>query len=429
MPARLGIHILGPRYGESIILELPDGGIGVIDCFAAGLTPHPVVGFLVSRFPKLSKLRFLGVTHPHADHCYRIAEILEKFGTEEVWAFHPFPTGQILNYYTALAKFGTRDAVEEALGLTVGSIATSLLQFRERIHRPIQSRQMKFRSFAGGHNDAVFCGDRVRISHLTPVAQSQFRYAASLETAAERIFKDGLELRPVADLQEPKHNRASGSILIQFGTTRILLMADAEEELWEDWLATNPPVELCRPVHFLKIAHHGSLNGYHPRVYAAIADRRQTIGVLTPFNQGKVHLPNASGVQAIRSHVRALYCTNRLSAASTSGLQWDSVASRPMPRLPARWAYAITRHPALANLLESSATERAPVTSSTPSIPAEWVQDAQKSPELWRLFRHDVCLPTPNSPQAEAHRISAYYDDRGNNQSLEVSEGAGILHS
>jgi hypothetical protein len=50
----LTVHVLGPRLGESVILELPDGGVGVIDSFAPeGTSPHPVIDFLNQRFPRL----------------------------------------------------------------------------------------------------------------------------------------------------------------------------------------------------------------------------------------------------------------------------------------------------------------------------------------------------------------------------------------
>ncbi len=35
MPDVLGIHIIGGGYGESIVLELPNGKVGVLDCFSA----------------------------------------------------------------------------------------------------------------------------------------------------------------------------------------------------------------------------------------------------------------------------------------------------------------------------------------------------------------------------------------------------------
>lgn len=99
MASRLVIHVLGPRFGESVILGLPDGSVGVIDSFASS-GKHPVVAFLEGAFPTVTRLRFLAITHPHADHCFRAVEIIDRFWPSEIWMFHPFPSGQVQNYYT-----------------------------------------------------------------------------------------------------------------------------------------------------------------------------------------------------------------------------------------------------------------------------------------------------------------------------------------
>jgi hypothetical protein len=63
MPA-LAVHVIGPGYGESIVLHLPDGSVGVIDTFAARHGRPPTLGFLRSHFPPATPVRFLAVTPP-----------------------------------------------------------------------------------------------------------------------------------------------------------------------------------------------------------------------------------------------------------------------------------------------------------------------------------------------------------------------------
>ncbi len=425
MAARLGIHILGPRYGESIILELPDGTIGVIDSFASSGT-HPVIAFLEATFPALTGLRFLAITHPHADHCYRVVEILNRFGTDEIWVFHPFPSGQVQNYYTALAKHGRRDRVEAALDLPVGSVAESLLQLHNWVRRPVRHGTLHFRRFTGEQPFARFCEGRLRVHYLTPVSQAQFIYADDVEQCARRMFEDGATLRPADELSAPDHNLTSSTILIEYGQTRILLMADAECPRWQEWLATEPAMDLLRPVDFIKVSHHGSANGCHQPLYQRLAYSTRTLAVVTPFNHGKVSLPSTEGIRAIRPHVRDLYCTNYGLAQASTGLPWEPVLPLPFPHLPLRWASMIRNRQELAALLVPEAGGIV-VPDSQPVVPRTWVTDCQRSPELWRVLRPELRPPIVSGPACTDYIISAWYDNRSTLLDLRVGSGAGRL--
>ena len=348
MATRLGIHVIGPRIGESIVLELPDGGVGVIDSFASRRGTHPVIAFLDSRFPGLKELRFFALTHPHADHCFRAEDVLNRFQLKENWIFRPFPAGQVQDYYEALRKLEKADTVEAALGLPAGSVSMSLLKLENALYS--LKGQFQFRYFASPRSFTL-CGGSLELHFLTPGDNCQLSYAQTVSAAARHIFKDGPSLVANGRLPEPDHNLASGSVLIRYGKTRALLMSDAEVPLWEELLDTPPPAELCIPLHFIKTAHHGSLTGYSQRFYAIFGDPKVTVAVMTPFNRGNKHLPMAAGVQAVRPHVRNLYCTNRNSAASSTGLSWVSDAPQPLPSLPAAWANLIRRSRDLAWLL------------------------------------------------------------------------------
>src|SRR5262249_29812175 len=197
------------------------------------------------------------------------------------------------------------------------------------------------------------------------------------------------------------HNLASGAVLVEYGVTRALFMSDAECQLWEYCLATDPPAELRMPVHFLKVSHHGSNNGYCRSLYSVVADPAMTVSVVTPFNHGNVHLPTAVGVQAVRPHVLYMYCTNRAAAEASTQLRWDPQSPPAIPRLPSRWTAMIRRVPALGRLLVPEA--RVPASAGrAPALPLEWVADAQRAPALWQLIRpaHRQPTATPNSTES-----------------------------
>ena len=118
---KLGIHVFGGGRGESIVIELPTGEVGVIDSFGTHHTGPPTLDFLRARYPTLTKLKFVALTHPHADHCMGMFHYFEKFGVEEFWVFHSFVEHTCMGFFKAMHDKGTKDAVEKALDLPAGS--------------------------------------------------------------------------------------------------------------------------------------------------------------------------------------------------------------------------------------------------------------------------------------------------------------------
>jgi len=423
-PKRLGIHVIGPRYGESVILALPDGGIGVIDSFASR-THHPVMDFLKSQFPNQRELRFLALTHPHADHCYRIADLLGEFTVQEVWIFQPWPLFLVQRYFETLSDLGSPDEVEKAMGLPNGSVALSLLEFEKRVGALLKTKKIKYRALAGGR---VFdlCAGQVKVHFLTPGDQQQYTYQTQLLKATKKMSADGKSLNNFDNLPTPDHNLASGALLVEFGKSRALLMADAEKELWDEWLASTPVAKL-NPVHFVKSAHHGSLNGFHGGLYSEIADPATTIAVVTPFSKGVSPLPSEQGITSLRECVKNVYCTNRTVAAASSTLLWKAVTNRLLPSLPPPWVKQITSKRALAKLLVPEVGPKAPTGGPEPALPANWIADAQIKPSLWYLIRPDLRIPLPGLVAAEDYSVSAYLDNKGNVSEVKAGYEAGIL--
>jgi beta-lactamase superfamily II metal-dependent hydrolase len=64
----LSIHVINSGVGESIVVELPNGNWGVIDCYASNLadpSSNHTLNFL--RKQEVTSLEFLCLTHPHLD--------------------------------------------------------------------------------------------------------------------------------------------------------------------------------------------------------------------------------------------------------------------------------------------------------------------------------------------------------------------------
>jgi hypothetical protein len=72
--ARLKIDFYESSDGETIIIEFPDGGLGIVDAHPSATNSRPPILDLV----KGKKIHFVCLTHPHADHGIDLIPVLEK---------------------------------------------------------------------------------------------------------------------------------------------------------------------------------------------------------------------------------------------------------------------------------------------------------------------------------------------------------------
>jgi hypothetical protein len=330
-----------------VVLELPDGQFGVIDCYCDPFGRSATLDFLRRRFDARSLL-FVAITHPHADHCAGVGRLLEEMPAEELWVFEAIQCQDLYHYYYQLFNRGEKDSVEVDLDLKRGATFEEILGLRKRFvalarKRSPGSEVRLIRSKVAFE----ICNRALRFRFLTPGDKSLVNYR-------ERLFFGSLTT-------SVNPNLASGTMLIEYGRTRLLLMADAEAALWNDWsheqgTALGLEVE---SVHFIKVAHHGSLNGYHAQLYRGACEESVPLAVVTPFTRSRMPLPSRDGIDRLRSHLSQIVCTNRQAAERSTGYRWkESSSSRRPPSLPAEWAVEIARDPRLA-LCEPSTHRRA----------------------------------------------------------------------
>jgi hypothetical protein len=430
----VGVHVLGPGYGESIVLELPDGQLGVIDAFQDGSSPPPALQFVQERWPG-KQLLFLAVTHPHADHCRGITQMCQQLGIGELWVFTSFPAQSLQRYFHELTQRGGRDYVEEALRLPPGSVSLELLRLHQSMTAGYRRSKRPRIRFLRSQGAFVLCAGQLIVHFLTPGDEQIHRYEDALNRNVQALLDGTAAVNPDWVASEPNHNLASGALLLQHGKTRLLLMADAETPLWQEWLtemgqAAHPD---RAPVHFVKVAHHGSENGYWQPLYDVLCGTRTALAVVTPFRRHRAPLPSRAGPCQICPHVTEVLCTNRSAAARSSGLSWQpmdlSVGAGRLPALPPEWGADCLRDPGLQNLLARGS----PGSAAAPGgLPRTWVRDVHRRPELLRLLRPEVRDEWVTGAREKAYdefRVSVSFDDRGREEANNryVGPGAGRL--
>lgn len=264
-PPRLRIYCLGPGFGESIVLHLPCGGWGVVDCY------HGSRGGTVDFLQKMGveRLKFFCLTHPHEDH-YRGADRVFRHYTgkiEQVWRF-PWQTTKDLRNLALATQFRDKylgDPEGEAMADDYIEMVASFVREREHLTDRTYRHVMGYNQLIDEDHYQI----EVRGPGATTVEKFQERFGKIIiKTAPELLCDEGGELI----------NSISVVLMITFGTAKIFLLGDAQ----------GPTVKLDEDDNeiytLVKIAHHGSSNGLGAEVLTTKSRRRRMDhALLTPY--------------------------------------------------------------------------------------------------------------------------------------------------
>jgi len=263
----LEMHVFGAAQGESVVLRLPHGGWGVVDCYASTLgdaVDNATLRFLLER--GVNELEFLCLTHPHDDHFRGMSQLLERLHVRCFWRPSAM-SGQRLKWILQLALV---DAKRSGHARTLED-ADELERIFTRYPVPVDP-QARFQIWA--------------------IAPSG-RQADGYEEGLRRCFDENDRLKD--RLPYARHNEISLALLVVFGKTRVILGGDVEESNWLDTLNEfGRPGLSCVGV---KVSHHGSTNGYCPGLWEAFAADRKPVTILTPFQRHR--LPRREALEHI----------------------------------------------------------------------------------------------------------------------------------
>jgi beta-lactamase superfamily II metal-dependent hydrolase len=364
----IGIHIFGFGQGESIVLQLPDGTAGVIDHFIAGQGPNtysPMVKFIRERLG-LSRLRFVAVTHPHADHCRGICEYLVP-AFEAVDSLYVFEAIMVSKMHRCLIEGKKRgpQPEERAMGLRRGTISKEI----KMLLKMVKERKSGRYRILQGHEVPLCQG--VTIRHLTPSTSANNRYIDSITRAVEmqKLEADSVD-----------HNLACGTFAITYGKATYLFLADAERELWQDLFEAiqEGQVPALPAARLIKVSHHGSENGYFEPLYKSVCGE-DTILVVTPFTRHK--LPSRDGMNFLRSHFplpNTILSTNGAAASQTSTLRWHLAGSGELVTVSREWVHDVLNDPERRAFLTGRPVSR--TTTGKETLAQDWLYDCAKEP-------------------------------------------------
>jgi hypothetical protein len=444
MQAAFGIHVFGRGFGETIVLEFPNGGVGLIDCFSpqlsipdgqTRLSVNPVLRFLKNEL-RAESLAFVGLTHPHEDHGRGLSHVLEEYRGRigQIWMFQGFQSLYLERLLDALRASKIQLPIEELLNEDPGTFAFEIATIREEVLDqidPQKTNRAKFRSFQG-YKQFWIPDEPVSCEFLGPSDGHAAAYEANLiDSLATAFDPSGQYIVPDWAPDSINHNLISSALLLTYGQTRVLLGGDMELDAWSEALLEQQGSKKTNrsfSCHLIKAAHHGSVTGFHSDLAEQLPiDGRPPIAVLTPFNRHRNPLPTAVGITQLLPHVSELLVTNveevrrsvhRSIASRKSADLEDSVPSSS--RIPLSWWEDIRSRPELLGTLNPRVMETLPE-STLPApvayIPLRWYQDITANLSLRRLLAPKLNADsTRNDSTLELEtdcRVSLYFNDSG----------------
>lgn len=305
----LEVHVLGGSIGESIILKLPSGEWGVIDCYARSLrdpSANATLSFLQKNGVK--ELAFLCLTHPHDDHFRGMSQVLASLRVRCFWRFPTLSAShlkRLAQYFLVEAKkSGVRSERENA------DEFASILRTARTMNKRYPSERTELYPLQDDP-DA-----RCKITAIAPCGRQQDSY--------ERLLLGCFaERRVTRQLPVAEHNLISIALMVEFGDCRIILGGDVEGGGWEEICNVFPPGRLGATA--VKVAHHGSTNGWIEGLWSRFSADRQPIAIITPFR--RFRLPQPETISHISEFARLVCSTGSLPGTSRIGVPMSRRAS------------------------------------------------------------------------------------------------------
>jgi hypothetical protein len=419
MPNTLGIDIIGSGFGESIVLRMPNGKVGVIDCCsrvlrasdsAARRNGNATLRYVRDKL-KVDRLAFIGLSHPHEDHGRGLSHFLLEYRDhiDEIWIFDAFQDISLERYFKALFDAKRRLPIERLLKEEPGTFSTELLLIRNLVLKQIaiaNPRRAVPRVFCG-QQEVEVAGEDVSIRFLGPSVALAQSYRAELQDNLKDVVDEQGRIRNMQwKPDNVNHNLASPALLVGYGQTQLILGGDMERQGWEEALRECGAGGVSLSCRLVKVSHHGSATGYIDGLYEEFGRDGLPIGVLTPFTRHRYPLPRREALEHLRPRTETLWATSIDNAQRSLGTV-DPLSASEIVRFRSilqRWQADMAERPELRGALDPdfvvSIGDDIPERAS--QVPNGWIADLVAEPRLIALIHPDLrCQHLPPDEREE----------------------------
>jgi hypothetical protein len=296
------IVVFGPGYGESIIINIPGVGWGVIDSCLKKVhneNVNPALKYLKEN--QVSSIAFLILSHPHEDHYAGLDQIIDEYiGHIDRICFY---NGDGMREYR---EYLIRKDILESPGLRAFSRLFKKIEEAQKkgtqLIRIAERTEILSRKISEGNSVAIF--------GLSPSAESVETYKQLLFEAIPKNEGDVFN-----SLTDKQHNLISAAIWVSAGNIRLILGSDVEigdddRTGWKGIVSNIDCPDLS--VRFIKVSHHGSSNAFFKPAWEKHCKETKPIAVITPYNRLADPLPRKNDIEIIAQHTDVIYITNNV---------------------------------------------------------------------------------------------------------------------
>jgi hypothetical protein len=291
-------------HGDHILLEFPEGQIGIIDsCFGEKDDSPPALAHLAAARAHLGSdarlaVQFLCISHPHVDHIKGFAKLVHdpSLDFKELWFPVPFESQWVIQHWRerAIPVFGDGTWVADWMGEELRAVFDYMAQATHT------KKPELVPLVSGRHLPRI---GPVEIESVGPSNIAVTAYNKILDQESSDLPRLGKRLKATRGYA----NRISAMLLFRYGANRILFTGDAGRPNLREFVSdarrrgSEDSDLLC---HVVKAPHHGSKYSVVPEVWNQFAPSGGTIcvsalGVSSPH---RVFYDNCHG--------RNMYCTN-----------------------------------------------------------------------------------------------------------------------
>ncbi|MEZ4239258.1 MAG: MBL fold metallo-hydrolase [Myxococcota bacterium] len=323
-PDQLVMYVLGPGFGESVLIATPGGSWIVVDSCRHNGRCLPLE-FLRER--GVTDVALVVVTHADLDHIDGLDELLAGVAVRRLVRF---PRADSLPALLANA----RDREDRRLRALHAALA-SIDAFEDRNH-----------AVEATYDTQSLQIDEVEFKPISPLEAD--RSAARRQIQA--ILNGPALSEPVEAWLTGEERRVPGAwnnglsvaLAIRWADVRILLPADLEAvggefRGWRGLLARldeDGLLELVQDLHLVKVAHHGSEGAWHDDAWARHG--RVRVAAITPWNRGRSGLPSEDVIKRLKNHAEILALSHEdPKVRSRREPHWSSPACSPRRGDPA----------------------------------------------------------------------------------------------
>jgi len=321
------LTFFGPGLGESVVVHLPGVGWGVIDSCEFGTANQrivPPLKYLVSQ--NVTKLAFLVLTHPHADHYKGMEKIVDHY-LGKIDRVCRYAGDSVRELRTYLVNKG-----QKGIGGGAAALAKVFIALKKAIESGADGRHLGAMTqviprMKATEADTEF---EVEVLSLSPSSEDEDTYADALRKAFPERNK------PLREIPDKDHNLIATAIRISVGNTVAILGSDVEKgnsrsSGWRGIVGSLDVPELS--VQALKVPHHGSSNAHYQKAWDKHCSLGKITSIVTPYARGTHPLPSKEDIERIGIYSKDVGLTSHVSYLRPLEVYGRTVARR----LPSKW--------------------------------------------------------------------------------------------